>query len=230
MKQLNLQFYPREEIAEIVNIPATKQNFKRGVETTLDKWGYKYEYSRKGVIIIEQPQTAAAQLKELLIREYNIDVQVDIEAFSCFLYLLMVYEDFQTMPWNERENELENTYGIKISERTLRSWYKKLEDNDLISKFKVDAATWCSFRLNGKTEREMVDGNPELEGIKRKYEHRRRELLEKTKSWKITITTLWEEFRCCFYTCNKLILNGIETDLLKLVEDTVNEFYPQGAK
>jgi hypothetical protein len=40
----------------------------------LNKWGYSYNYSRKGWEITQVPQTAKERLTEILLREYGLDV------------------------------------------------------------------------------------------------------------------------------------------------------------
>lgn len=78
MQQLECRFYPRQEIAEGLSVnPKGSKHFAEKVKTTLDKWGYEYEYSRSGVEITGKPETAEERLREILIRKLNLDVQVD---------------------------------------------------------------------------------------------------------------------------------------------------------
>lgn len=57
MKQLDLRFYSKSELSEILNVRLeNNSHFARDVKTTLINWGYSFEYSRKGATITRQPQ------------------------------------------------------------------------------------------------------------------------------------------------------------------------------
>ena len=122
MKQLECRKYSREEIAEILSIPVKDSHFARNVKQTLDKWGYKYNYTRTAVTITDKPQTAQERLKELLIRGLKVNIQTDSYEFSCFLYELAKSDEFQSMPWGKRVDVLLEKYGVSVSEKTLRNW------------------------------------------------------------------------------------------------------------
>ena len=127
MQQLDLRFYSRTEIAEIlaVNI-SDSRHFKRNTENKLKKWGYRYSYTTAGVTILSCPTTAEERLAELLIRQYNIDVQINPYAFACFITAFSDIDGFDSMPWGERAKVYYDYSGISMDERTLRNWCSKL--------------------------------------------------------------------------------------------------------
>lgn len=65
MKQLEVRFYGRAELAEILQVDLKNKNFARQVKNKLMNWGYSFEYFRKGVNITRQPQTAQEKLAEI---------------------------------------------------------------------------------------------------------------------------------------------------------------------
>ena len=142
MPKLELRFYSREEIANLIGIDMKNQNFKRKVTDTLTKFGYKYEYSRKGVNITYIPTTAEEQIKEIVLRRFGIDVQTDVRAFATFFYLLATQFEYQSCPWIERAKMLEQDEGITISDRTLRNWTNKMMEQNLIIKDESEKEAW----------------------------------------------------------------------------------------
>ena len=44
MEQLELRFYTREEIAEVLSMSVKRNNFGRDVRDKLSKWGYGCHY------------------------------------------------------------------------------------------------------------------------------------------------------------------------------------------
>ena len=125
MKQLECRFYSRSEIAEIVKRDPKSSHFARDVQTTLNKWGYAYQYQRTGVEVTKQPETPEERLAEILIRKLNIDIQIDPKAFALFLFAFQDIEQFDSMPWNERADVLYFEYDVKVDERSLRNWCNK---------------------------------------------------------------------------------------------------------
>ena len=117
MQQLECRFYPRQEIAEALSVnPKDSKHFAERVKTTLDKWGYEYEYSRSGVEITGKPETAEERLREILIRKLNLDVQIDAYAFACFICAFTDIGSFDSMPWEERAELIRRnpSYGTII--------------------------------------------------------------------------------------------------------------------
>lgn len=225
MKQLEKRFYTREEIAEILSVnPADTSHYKRNVEAKLQKWGYSYEYAKQGTTIIRQPETPEERLKELLIRKWKIDVQVDAVAFACFIRAFWDIEGFDSMPWAERERLMFEKYGYSVCERTLRNWCSKLLSRNCMAQYKR-ASCWKTFRENGIKRRIPVEpGDEEMEA----YFCRRSELLQaetvnlmqqgkplgeaKKLAWDIACADLWQEFHCYYYSCKGFTLNGIDCE------------------
>lgn len=219
MKQLELRFYDRNEIAEALSLNITK-NFARDVKGKLDKLGYKYSYSRKGVEIEAVPAAAADKLKEIMLRQFNLDIRIDTYAFACFMCLLMEDAEFTSMPWSVREQALKDLYGISISERTLRAWNTKLIKENIIHNDKQERTNWRT-RYNaalGIKVREWVDGNEEMEQEMQQYMKHRKILYAATKDWDNTLLTLWKEFGCCYYSCSTLVLNGLGEEAQEIYE------------
>ena len=211
MQQLEKQFYSREEIAELLTIKIT-DHFKRDVTNKLDKWGYQYKYSCKGVEIIAAPATAQDKLKEIMIRQFNLDIQVDVYAFACFVKLLIDYEDFMNMPWEQRAKEIKEIYNVSVDKKTLERWSNKLISKNLIAKG-FERVYWSTSYINGKKERIRVDGDLELEAEMAKYMARKKELTATSKDFNENFAILWKEFGCCYYSCSSLVLNAIDADI-----------------
>lgn len=74
MEQLEIRFYPREEIAKIIGIDPKNQNFKRKVSSVLNNWGYSFTYGKKSFTITRKPQTPKERLNEIMIRRYDLDI------------------------------------------------------------------------------------------------------------------------------------------------------------
>ena len=210
MQQLECRFYPRQEIAEALSVnPKDSKHFAERVKTTLDKWGYEYEYSRSGVEITGKPETAEERLREILIRKLNLDVQVDAYAFACFTCAFTDIGSFDSMPWEERAELMKYKYGVDVSDRTLRNWCRKLISSNIIQK--------CGKQTYWKTEiyekekyRSKVD--PDDEDMARYFQMKSKYLEETRKSaenlelrqseaaaWSATYKKLWREFQCCYY-------------------------------
>ncbi len=147
MKQLECRFYSRTEIAEVLSVNIKGNNFVRGVENKLSKWGYKFHYiNRQGVEILSKPETPKERLKELLIRCFGIDVQINAVHFAYFIDALDSYEEFRSMPWEERVIFLQNHYGFfSVDKRTLSHWCKQLIERNVIEKDNLNVSYWCTF-------------------------------------------------------------------------------------
>ena len=219
MKQLELRTYTRQEIAEITGRKPDSKNFARDAKGDLDKWGYKYEYSPKAVLITKRPETAEERLKEIMVREFALDIQIDVRSFARFISLLLVYEPFSAMPWDERVNTIEYWFGMSVSKETMRSWTGKLEKSGYINKTRADRAFWRTGKdpTTGKRMRTQVD--EENDEDFHLYKERQKELINgflneginRSDAWKSTFSQLWAEFDCCYYACSRLILNGFDT-------------------
>lgn len=188
-------------------------HFKRNVETKLNNWGYQYKYDRKGVEITGIPE-GEARLAEIMLREFNMNVQIDAFALACFIKAFDECECFYAMPWAERADMLKAAYGIIISERTLKSWGAKLLERGLIAK-----TGECIFwRTNADGTRELVEGNEKIEAEMSGYWERRNTLvkayvqagLDKSAAWKKAIEKLWIEYGCIYYRCGGFALSAYD--------------------
>lgn len=227
MKQLELRAYTRQEIADVlgVNIEDTK-HFKRNIETKLTRWGYSYEYSRKAVTIIKAPTAAIERLSEIMIRAYDMDIRIEAFSFSAFLYSLVVFPEFTSMPWEERANFLEAEFGISVSERTLRAWCSRFIQTGILIKDDSYKTRWITGYCDGEKYRELVDGDKKLEEYADKYWKRKKELLEQyneletKEKWELVGKTLWSEFHCYVYCCKGLNFSAWDS---KISNQTLRE-------
>ena len=216
MNQLELRYYPREEIAEICGIDAKSQNFKRNVESKLVKWGYSYNYSRKGVEIISQPQTAKERLSEMMIRKYDLDIQIDCYEFATFLYSLLLDDAFSSMPWKEREDWLRVEFNISVDERTLRKWCSKFISHGTIVKDKSNKSYWKTNY--DKTREEISIDDKERQDYWKEFWEMKKNGEEDIQK------RLWNKYGCCYYSCATLMVSAFD-DISELEEiiELVNE-------
>ena len=228
MKQLRIGSYTRAEIAEALNVNLADTNhFKRNVEAKLMKWGYSYEYSRKEVKITQIPTTADERLAELLIREYDIDVQIDTYAFSAFLYSIVVFPEFASMPWEERVNWLKEEFEIEVSDRTLRTWCSRLIDSNTIAKDNSYKTRWITGYFNDEKYRMLVDGNKELEESADRYQKDKFRLLDEysyldnKEKWETVRKELWNKYHYCVYYCKGLCLLAWDKTSLETMQELI---------
>lgn len=247
MQQLEAKFYSRTEIAEELSLNINdNKHFKRNVENKLVKWGYSFEYSRKGVLITRAPETANEKLAEILIREYDLDIQIDTYAFACFITAFEDAETFESMPWSERADVLKEGYGVTVSDRTLRNWASKLFKTGTLAKSN-DKSHWkTTLVYPGKKVRQWIDDiEDEMQQMAEYYERRRqlvkqylndnvtsgKEDFNKVKSaaWTFANQTLWSEYGCCYYTC-KTVKPGAfdETGCLQEIYELVRDIAADG--
>ena len=223
MQQIEVRNYSRTEMAELLKVEITDTHFSRKVQSILTKWGYSFLYSRKAIEITAAPSTAQERLNELLIREFDLDIRIDIGKFATFVYLLMD-EEFSSMPFGERANVMQQDYNIEVSEITLKRWYKKLVDYNVVETDRLRKTYWVSMYVDGQKVSMKVDEDDEG---KIKYENRRRKLAEKNikdgmnkaDAYSSANLTCWKEFKCCYYSCNTIILNAFNQQFFELAEE-----------
>ena len=212
MKQLELRFYTRKEIAEITghNINDSK-HFKRNVETTLSKWGYGTDVVKNGFAITHIPTTDEERLREILIRQFHVDIQVDMLSFSLFVTAFTDIKGFDCMPWSEREKEYYKYSGKFYHQRTLSNWCSQLLDQNIM--IKGSAGSYWRTDIDGHRKIRTMVTQEEAQN----YFNRRSQLVkEKTEeyicagmkydkaqkaAWRYTYDLLWTEFNCCYYSC-----------------------------
>ena len=243
MEQLELRFYSREEIAEITSVNINDSgHFSRDVRRELSKWGYGYQYIRnKGVEITSKPETPEERLAEILIRAYNIDIQIDPVQFACFISAFTDIESFHCMPWGEREDVYHARYGFAPDDRTLRNWHSRLMRCGVISTFDYSTA-WRTEVFRGSKIRTPITGDEEEELKMQEFFDRRKELVAqnynnllqyglspkdaKKMAWTQAYDTLWKEFHCCYYWCKSFTLSAFtpdDKDVLCEIHELVQE-------
>lgn len=221
MKQLELRFYSREELSETFKVDAKDKNFARKIKDALTSWGYSFEYGRKGAVITRQPQTSEEKLAEILMREYDMDIRVNCYDYAVFIYSLLVDVEFISMPWLKRVEYLQDEWGVKVSERTLRQWTSKLIKTNTIAKDTTDKTYWVSFMHNGEKCQEVLEkGRDDIQ-----WKTYWKKFFELQKSGCENIGgKLWEELHYCCYSCASLAFNawddiGMLEELIFLVEE-----------
>lgn len=240
MEQLEMRFYNLDELAQITGVKRKSKNFKRDVKNTLEKWCYRDEWKdRHGTTITHIPATPEERLQEILVRQFHVDIQVDMYLFSCFILSFDEIEGFKSMPWEEREKVFEKHYGTKVSEKTLRSWCSTLLGEELISKNSVGSYWKTEYQGKKKIRTQIqLEDIEELENAIN-YKKRRRELMKgieeatqyylkadpkitykqaSENAWHDLYSELWSEFGGCYYSCKDFRLKSwIEKGELKEV-------------
>ena len=165
MNQLELRFYTRPEIAEVlsVNINDSK-HFAEKVKTRLKNAGYGFHYiDKQGVEILSKPETPREKLAEILYRGLGIDIQINAEQFACFIAAFTDIEGFADEPWDTRLKLYNEYYGYSFSDhRTLRSWCSQLIDRGVIVK-ESGSTKWRTYYDGGKKIQEPIEEIDEVE-------------------------------------------------------------------
>lgn len=201
----------------------------------MEHWGYAYRYDKTGVEITAKPALPEERLKEILIRELNLDVQIDAYAFACFVCAFTDIDSFDSMPWEERAECMEQRYGITITDRTLRSWCSKLLKKNIVQK-SGEISSWRTERSGAYKYRRRIKPD---DGEMKRYFQKRSEYLELTKkaslnagqdekaatanAWSSTLQTLWKEFGGCYYTCKGFVFNAIGEEYLYEIYELAQE-------
>ena len=234
MQQLECRFYSRQEIAEALSVnPKDSKHFAEKVKATLEKWGYEYDYSRSGVQITGKPELPEERLKEILIRKLNLDVQIDPYAFACFLCAFTDIGSFDSMPWEERAEQMQLKYGVEVTDRTLRSWCKRLIGSNIVQK-SGKQTFWKTEMFGNEKHRTKVAADDEERA---RYLQKKNEYLNEGKeiaagltgkeataaAWDFTYKQLWREFQCCYYSCRGLLFNALEEDYIFEIYELAQE-------
>lgn len=222
MKQLEERFYSLDELSEAID-RKRDSHFAGNAKADLTKWGYQWEWKNgRGVVITKAPQTAMERLAEIMNRRFGLDIQVDVYAFACFMWMLLMVDGFNSMPWPVRSEEIEYEFGVKVTERTLRRWSSRLLATDNLHKSQ-DCTIWRTERYGEEVIRDSVDDN-DADYIR--YKSRKSELiteymklgLNKSKAYGEAFKQLWREFGCCYYSCARLTLNAVQEDIDEIAE------------
>lgn len=217
------RFYYKADLAQITGVRLEDaKHFKRNVESTLSKWGYCFEWVRgAGAIITHAPETAEERLQEILIRQFHVDLQVDMYAFACFVTAFSDIEGFACMPWAEREKEYYNYSGISVDQRTLSNWSRKLFEHGILEKGEI-GSYWRTdvFKDGSKIRTEVTaeeaqaffDRRAELieqntEGLRMAVNLTAKE--KRKQAWSDAYKVLWKEYGCCYYSCKAFYFTAI---------------------
>ncbi len=133
---------------------------KRAIVSALKKRGLienkDFEFPKKGwcnLFVDVEDYTSDEQ------KLFNkVEIKTNRDKFEIFVYSLFLDSYFNTMPWVEKVNYLNEKYGISVSVDTLRRWRNKLIENNIIKEDECNFSWWCS-RRNDKNElyRYMVE-------------------------------------------------------------------------
>lgn len=213
MKQLELRTYTRKEIAEITGYEISNSNFSRNVKGTLMKWGYTFQWKHGGdVTIKEMPNTVEGKFRELMIRLFHFDVQVDEVAFACMMFAFCEdIEGFCSMPWDSRIELLNTMFDCEFCKSSLSRWVRKLLQTDHLYK-SSSVRYWKTYVKNNEKVREPVeDGSEELEAYKTErtnfLDEREKEGIGFKKAYGMWMKMHWNQYGCCYYGCSYFGLN-----------------------
>ena len=240
MEQLELRFYPREEIATVLNVNIKDSNhFAENVKRKLKNSGYGFDYqNRQGVNILSKPETPSERLAEILYRGFEIDIQVFPEQFAYFISAFNDIDGFESMPWAERASAYYNFYGVCVNDKTLRNWCSQLIDRGVIARF-GGYTRWRTYFEGNRKIREPIEEIDEVE--MQNYFDRRSEIFKnnyiteleqglsprvaRKAAWKQTYLDLWAEFNCCYYYCKNFTLTAFSYNSIDVREiyELVNE-------
>ena len=242
MNQLTQKFYSCSELAELTGVSeADKKHFKRNVETALTKWGYGFDWIHgKGATITHVPESAEERLQEVLVRQFHVDIQVDMYYFACYVAAFVGLdglEGFNSMPWGVREDKFDKFFGKHYTSRTLSSWCKQLIKNEIMDKSE-DGTFWKTIITESYEKiRKPAEPAEAQEYFKRRsvlLDELTLETVQKNKklsyeaarkeAWKDVYPILWNEFNCCYYFCKKFRFfafneNGSLFELFELIQD-----------
>lgn len=240
VETLTKREYKRLEIAEIMGLDSHDKNFATKVKGRLNKWGYGYEYSSTKVIITSVPKTSKEKLRELLIRKLDLDKQMNVEAFAVMLFLLANDDDFCESPWLKKEEILRKEYGIDVAESTMRNWAKRLIKEDIVLKEKKGDSIWRSYRDEFDMKHQERIADDDIEGQEKYLEYqaskieilntvkksiKEKEMAEPLNPWKIVFLTLWEKYRCCYYSVGRFIFCAFYDDDFLEIFELVQEIF-----
>ena len=190
------------------------KHFKRNVESVLSKWGYGYDWMRYGVTITYVPTKPEERLKEILIRQFHVDIQVDMYSFACFVTAFNDVEGFDSMPWKVREDEFRKFSGKFYTSRTLSRWCRRLVEQGIMCKGST-GSFWKTFiDEKGQKKRELVteeeaqaffkERSKMIEELTWQIMKSSRKLsydAARSEAWKFAVNSLWDREHCCYYSC-----------------------------
>ena len=138
------------------------------------------------------------------------------------------------MPWEARAAVLNSEYGVKVSDRTLRSWCSKLIKKNAVAKAGGSTYWKTFYRDNDKIQKQVSKAETD------RYYARRSELVAELfkenidsgmkredalkDAWKSAYEILWGEFHCCYYCCKGFLVPAFSDDeiMREIIELTQN--------
>ena len=227
--------YPKQELASLLGIKKIEHNsnLRKLIINRMKTLGFEegrhYSFPRcsKKITILWIPQTPSEKII-YLVRLFGIDTRVDPYAFALFLYSMIVTEDLQAMPWEERASFMKDNWDIKISSSTLcSSWGKKLLTLVILTKDKREGMWWRSMKIGNEMIREPMISEEQIEAAKnfwKEWYH-----LKKTLPNKRVFTIMWGKYECTYYKCPKLVAcawnEPLVEELMQAVDDYVQEMW-----
>lgn len=138
------------------------------------------------------------------------------------------------MPWEARAAVLQSEYGVKVSDRTLRSWCSKLMKKNAVAKV-GGSSYWKTAYINGSKIQVQVS-KAETD----RYYARRSELAAElykenlkagmdtrtaqSEAWESTYKCLWGEFHCCYYRCKGFLVTAFsDEDLMREIVELIEQ-------
>lgn len=228
MDSLELRFYPHKELAEIAGLDPHNHNFTATMRNRLENWGYKYEFkARRGFTITKAPETPEEKLKEILVRYFEIDKQVNAVEFAYFITAFHIIDGYESMPWALRETLYYEYFGKSVCKETLRHWCHKLCNKGTMwisTKYSQSATLWHTYKKDGKKFQEPADPD----GPKYKeYSARRAEMLKDFKEmgmgsrerWATMIRLLFNEYGV-YYKCKYIDLPAFGPEIQEITDLT----------
>ena len=235
MEQLEARFYTRCEIAEITGArEADTKHFKRNAENILTKWGYGYDWMRDGVRITHTPATPEERLQEILLRQFKVDIQVNMYSFACFVTAFTDIPGFNCMPWALRETAYHKYSGVFVTSRTLSSWSKKLLDQGIMVKgtvgsyWRTEVIDHEKIRTNVTEQEAQAYFDRRSELVRQRTELHIRAGLDyeaaRKTAWQDAYAILWAEYNCCYFSCKTFIFtawneNGTIAEIYELTRE-----------
>ena len=226
--------YSTLELANLLGIKNTKDKLRRSIISRMKRLGfeegrhYTFPKRSKQITILWIPQTSSEKIIYLVRLLLGITTEIDPYAFALFLYSMIVTEDLQAMPWEERSSFMLDNWGVKVSSTTLcSSWGKKLLTLGILTKDKREGMWWRSMKFEGEIIREPMVSEEQIKAAKDFWKEWYD--LKKTLPNKQVFTIMWGKYECTYYKCPKLVAcawnEPLVEELMQAVDDYIQEMW-----
>lgn len=215
--------YTNKELAPLIGVNPQSTHIKRDITNQLTSMGFEegedFSFPKRGMVTILWVPTTPEEKIPYLCRLLGIDTRVDAFNFATFVYCLLEEEDFQYRPWEEKAIWLKDSYGVEVTDRTLRSWTSKLMKQDTLIKDTDDYTWWTTTTIDGVKIREELDDNDESLDEYRKFnaeffereDVKKMDKKERGSQW---FSEMWGTFGCKFYKCYRFTFGAWNGDIL----------------